>query len=77
MRAAKTFKYHVWTIFLGCKAYSEGVDHLLPNMVCSKVAIPLIKKMVLMSFPLTTSSFMHSGEARTKGIVIFEPNIVR
>ena len=76
MCAAKTSNYYVSIIFFRYN-YNEGVDHLLPNMVCNKVAIPLIKKMVLMSFPLTTSSFMHSGETRTKGMVIFEPNIVR
>jgi hypothetical protein len=36
-----------------------------------------MKKIVLMSFPITTSSLIHSGDARIKGMVMFEPNIVR
>lgn len=52
-------------------------NYLLPNVVCITVAIPLMKNMVDMSFPITKSSVIHSAGAMMIGTDNVAPNIVR
>lgn len=42
-----------------------------------RVAIPLTKKMVLMSFPVTTGSFTHNTGDNMIGRETVAPNIVK
>ena len=65
-----------------CKVFTINIDsnektYLLPRHVCKSVAIPLTKKIVLMSFPVTTGSFTHNSGDNMIGKDNVAPNIVK
>jgi ABC-type Na+ transport system ATPase subunit NatA len=51
--------------------------YLFPKHVCKSVATPLTKKIVLMSFPVTTGSFTHIAGDNMSGKDTVAPNIVK
>mgnify|MGYP002804039632 CR=1 FL=1 len=65
-------------IFFHKKAsFNVTINYLLPNVVCKRVAIPLIKNVLDISFPITTSSVIHNAGAIMIGTESVAPNIVR
>lgn len=53
------------------------LTYLFPRHVCKSVAIPLTKKIVLISFPVTTGSFTHSFGDIKIGKDTVAPNMVK
>lgn len=52
-------------------------NYLVPNVVCKRVAIPLMKNTLDISFPTTTSSSTHIAGAMIIGTDNVAPNIVK